>query len=423
MFSLAVYAPGSPAFAQDKLPIPSAEAQRDALALIKEVYGQELKAAKTPEQKTALAQKLLDKSREATEDATRFALIRVSRDLAVQGGDVSVAFRAIEVTSYRFQIDTFAAKVRTLLETAKSASTPAHQKAVATEGRKLIEKAVEEDDFETVSRLYETAAATARSAHEWDLAREIVARNREIEEVAAAHAAIDDAVTLLKLDPVDPEANLAVGKYHCLIKGNWSRGLPMLALGNDEKLKELSVKELREVSDTDGQVALGDGWWDVAATSEGVAQKQLQERAALWYRKALPGLSGLVRDRVAGRLKDLADNGSASKTPTSERQDPSLAHRRQQPVQRIEYYVWEWLPSGGNPFKLKFYGNGTVSYFSENSGNPKFTWSLNKNILVLTWYKNGWIDTLTVSPDGRTARGRNQYGRSITARLLGTNLE
>lgn len=296
--------------AQDKDPIPSAEAQAEALALIKEVYGQEWNAAKTPEQKTVLAQKLLDKSRGATDDATRFALLRVGRDVAVQGGDVYVAFRAIDVTSYRFQIDEFVAKVNALLEAAKHASIPAHQKAVATEGRKLIEDAVDEDDFVTAEKLYESAVAAARSAHEWDLAREIVARNRKIEEVAAAYAAIDDAVTLLKIDPVDPEANLAVGEYHCFVKGNWEHGLPMLALGSHGKLKELAVKELRGDSDADEKVVLGDGWWDLALGSEDVTKAQLEGRAALWYRKALPALSGLVRDRVEERLAKLESTGA-----------------------------------------------------------------------------------------------------------------
>ena len=37
-------------------------------------------------------------------------------------------------------------------------------------------------------------------------------------------------------------------------------GIPYLALGNDPTLKELAIKELKGVAETDGKVALGDGW-------------------------------------------------------------------------------------------------------------------------------------------------------------------
>lgn len=288
--------------AEERKPIPSAESQQKALELIKEVYGQEWEQAKTPEQKAALAQKLLGKSREATDEVNRFVLLRVAKDVAVQAGDVYIAFRAIDETTNEFEVDRFTAKVSALLEAAKVATISDHHKAIATEARTLIEDAVTEDEFDTAKQLYEVAVAAARSAHEWDLTKQIVTRTKEVEEIANEYSAIRDAIMTLKSHPVDPEANLAVGKYHCFIKGNWEHGLPMLALGYDEKLRELAVTELRGSSDADEQVALGDGWWKVASASEELAKKQLEERAAHWYRKAIPGLSGLDKDKVEKRL-------------------------------------------------------------------------------------------------------------------------
>jgi hypothetical protein len=125
----------------------------------------------------------------------------------------------------------------------------------------------------------------------------------------------------LKASPVDGGANLAVGGYYCFFKGNWEKGIPMLALGNDEPLKSLALKEVQGVSDADAQVAVGDGWWALAATSEERVQKQAQGRAAYWYRKALPGLVGLARDKVESRLREREETGGAALSPSEDHSD------------------------------------------------------------------------------------------------------
>ena len=51
------------------------------------------------------------------------------------------------------------------------------------------------------------------------------------------------ALATLKTNPTDPEANLVVGKYHCFVKDEWEKGLPMLLKGNDAALKELATAE------------------------------------------------------------------------------------------------------------------------------------------------------------------------------------
>jgi formylglycine-generating enzyme required for sulfatase activity len=290
------------AFAQDKLPIPPAEAQAKALTLIKEVYGQEWEAAKTSAQRQVLAAKLLQKATESTDDdASHYMLLHVAQNLASQAADAELAFKAIEAMAAKYDVDTYRLKGSALSGAAKSATTE-QSVTVAKLALALTDEAVERDDFVGARFLGGLALDSARKGRDVALVKQIVERNREMEEVAQAFVAIEDAQATLKSNPVEPDANLAVGRYHCLVKGNWERGLPMLALGSDSTLKELAVKELKGVSETDRQVALGDAWWDLAATSEGVAQKQLEGRAGLWYRKAMPGLSGLVKDRVEKRV-------------------------------------------------------------------------------------------------------------------------
>lgn len=84
---------------------------------------------------------------------------------------------------------------------------------------------------------------------------------------------------------------------------------------------------------------------------------------------------------------------------------------------RAEYYVWQWQLERGSAVRLKFYPDGTASNFQENTGNPDFTWALSDNTLVLRW-PQGRVDTMTVSPDGRSCFGVNQAGRRVLGQLF-----
>jgi hypothetical protein len=61
------------------------------------------------------------------------------------------------------------------------------------------------------------------------------------------------------------------------------------------------VKEIGEVSKPEEQVALGDAWWDLTEK-----EAKAKDRAAYWYQRALPGLTGLVKGKVAKRLKEFS---------------------------------------------------------------------------------------------------------------------
>ena len=115
---------------------------------------------------------------------------------------------------------------------------------------------------------------------------------------------------MLQDDPNDPDANQIVGAFRCFVKGDWEGGLPMLALGNDAALRALAARDMEGVSGREDQVALGDAWWELASKDEGMAKESLQQRAAHWYRKAMAGLTGLVKEKIAARLKEIEESDS-----------------------------------------------------------------------------------------------------------------
>jgi len=314
----------APADDADKLPVPDAAAQEQAQQLVREVYGEEYDNAKTAAEKTALAKKMLGQADEtAGEPATQFVLLRVARDVAMGASDAETSLAAVDRIAQAFDVDGMAMKEETLQAITKAARMSSQFKAVAHQVPALVEAAVGLDDYPRAVRLAELGIALARRAREYRLAKQIADRLEEVKLLAAAYSEMEKAQVVLESDPTDPAANFTVGRYLCLTKGDWRRGVAMLALAGDTAMKSLAVAELKGPATLDEQVALADGWWDLAQTKADSEHDALLLHAGSWYQKAQPQLSGLVRVKVDERLADVAKIGkpppiaTAPSRPTS----------------------------------------------------------------------------------------------------------
>src|SRR5262245_17696113 len=58
-------------------------------------------------------------------------------------------------------------------------------------------------------------------------------------------------------EPLDAETCLKLGKLICFLKGDWQRGLPLLARGSDERLRELAHQDLLPTMETAARVRRG----------------------------------------------------------------------------------------------------------------------------------------------------------------------
>ena len=111
-------------------------------------------------------------------------------------------------------------------------------------------------------------------------------------------------LAVLKDKPEDPEASLHVGRFLCFFKGEWDKGLPLLALNGDAKLKDLAKKDLNDPVAAADQAALADAWMDLAE-AETRGKPLIQLHAYGWYKQAAPQLVGMDKARVEKRIKDL----------------------------------------------------------------------------------------------------------------------
>jgi hypothetical protein len=267
-------------------PVPNAAAQAAARKLVQDLYKADLARATKPEDKAALAKKLLQAALDTKDDDDgRYVLITTAIELAAGGRDTDTALAAATQMATLFQADSYTLKIDALSK-------------VLAEARKVNDTALM------------TSATT---------------RITELREAKASYDKLATSFAALEKDPLDPEANLAVGKFFCFNLGDWDRGLPMLVLGTDASLKGLAQKELAKPTETDKQIEVADGWWDAAGKMAATPRKTVFRHASEWYAKILPALTGLAKLKIEKKLQSLGgDEPAVSWTVLFRSSDPSI---------------------------------------------------------------------------------------------------
>ncbi|MCU0880696.1 MAG: SUMF1/EgtB/PvdO family nonheme iron enzyme, partial [Pirellulaceae bacterium] len=253
-------------------------------------------------------------------------LLKIARDVAAGTGDAVTALQAVERLLEQFDEPAAELIGDTLLTAARQATTSAQHKAVAEAALSIAAKLSDADQYETALRLCEAARSSAQRAKLFPLAKELTARIEETKRQQLLSEDYRKALNVLENKPTDPAANLAAGRHLCFVKGNWERGVPMLALGSDTALKAAAIKDLRGADSADEQAATGDAWWDLAEAKQGEERDVVRLRAGFWYRQAEPKLAGgLAGLKIKQRLEVIAKLGR--EIPTA----PSLPANSQTP--------------------------------------------------------------------------------------------
>ena len=148
----------------------------------------------------------------------------------------------------------------------------------------------------------------ARKTHDSDLMKSAAALNKRIKDQAAAFQQFQEAQETLKSSPEDAAANLAVGKHLCFTKGQWQRGLPYLAKGDDKGLQRVAGMETpTPPTGGDDQVKLADAWWDLGQARHSPQREQLLLHAGWWYEKAEASVTAsLLKSKIEKRLSEIA---------------------------------------------------------------------------------------------------------------------
>ncbi len=285
----------------DAQPVPPAAAQTKAEAMIKQLFRKEY-ALPDARSRLELARVLLDQGEATTNDAAaRYVCYRESCDRAAKGGDVAIAFRAIEATGRDFAIDpkeTRKKKLDVLLSVAAQAATPEANARLTETGLSFVGSLIESDDYADAERLLRVLAMAANKTKQLPLVSAVETRRAEMGEAQKLRPAREAA----KLRPDDGQANLLVGRNLAFVKGDWVAALPFLTKCSEATLRELAVAELAGPADAAGQMRLGNGWWDASEKMPEPARSSMRKHAVAWYERAWPGLSAVAQNEVTSRL-------------------------------------------------------------------------------------------------------------------------
>lgn len=284
---------------------PDAAALKAAEKTIRDVFKTEY-ARKGPSDKLALAQKLLEQARKSKEDlASRYVLFREAQDVATQAGEHAVAFQVIDEMAKAFAIDPVAMKTAALANAIKNSRTTASLKEMAEAALGLAGEAVGADAYDAADKVLDQALAAAKKAGEADLAARVTAEDKRMADLKGKFDKLKKARDTLLSTPDDPAANLAVGQFRCLVKGDWEGGVPHIAKGSDAALKAAAEKDAAKPEAPEKQAEIGDAWTALSEKPRTPAEgKAFQERARHWYARALPKLEGLTKVRVERRLTE-----------------------------------------------------------------------------------------------------------------------
>ncbi|HZK80200.1 MAG TPA: hypothetical protein VFC46_04015 [Humisphaera sp.] len=297
----------APSSAPTRMAIPAPAEQHAAAKRVSELFKDDISKAKKPADKVALAKKLLQAGiDEANDPVGRYAVLMLARDTATAAGDCDVAIDALDELGKSYQLDPLPLKADALASAGRSAGTSAAHKAIALRAGQMADEAVGVDQFDLAKKLADVAMASARKSDDPAL---IATTTNGARDAAANALAFHEAVraaSALQANPADAGANFAVGRFRCLVKGDWEGGLPFLAKGSDSTLKAVAAKELHPPTDADSQVALGDDWWNLAAKESGIVKRHMMEHAGTWYSLALPSSGGLVRVKMERRLAEIS---------------------------------------------------------------------------------------------------------------------
>jgi hypothetical protein len=264
-----------------------------------------------PTEITALAREMFQLARETDEDrAVKYAALQEVQDLAVQTGDVAEALRAVSLLGRCFEMDTLTRKAD-VLERILGRDSDTIRKEVAESAAVLVGEALDGDHLGAAKRLLDLAVGAAKKARLSKLEKQLAERVSELEARAKAVQEFQTAQETLRTRPEDAAANLTVGRYLCLRKGDWKEGLPRLAHGEEAGLKELAKKDLRAPRDARSQLEVGEGWLDLAKAEARVAKTHLLQRAGYWFEKAAAEGTGTTQAAAVKRLKELAGKALA----------------------------------------------------------------------------------------------------------------
>jgi hypothetical protein len=299
-----------------KAAVPEKAAQEAAERLVHELFQSEY-ADSSESGRRALADKLLAQAPKTDDLAERYVLLRESASVAALNGDVYATDLAVDHIAANYHTD---AHEERLAAYRVLAARPGIRATLDPSCLAAAEAAISKDDFSTAEQFFQLLAkqpAPPIAARAAELRREIATRKEQADRVNAALAQ-------LQRQPDDRQALAWLGRYYCLVKGDWPRGLPMLAKSGDS-LRPLADAEIR-ASDAKAKLDAANQWYELRSRLSGSERAEVERHCAQLYTDISPQLTGLRQTLAHKRAAEVRSATSISKSGgASAKSAPSAA--------------------------------------------------------------------------------------------------
>lgn len=282
--------------ANPPLAIPTEAQRTKTIRLVREIYKSQY-ADRTAEGGKKLALTLL-KDAAATQDdpVARYVMLSEAREIAGDAGEINVSLRAVVNLAGQFKVDSAELQLDSVRRVGRSAAGAKHSGEIAENCLSLagIASYSKPSAAQTFCDLAEQAA---RAAKKPELVTAANAMAISLRGLAVEQRNGEVALARLKTNPEDKAANTAAGRYLCLVRGDWTKGLPLLAAGSGgiPGLREAAAKDITAPKDAADRMALAEMYWKLCESFEPALKPALASRAAHWYELAIPSLKGLSK--------------------------------------------------------------------------------------------------------------------------------
>jgi hypothetical protein len=285
--------------------IPSDADQAGARKMLKEIFAEQY-ADSGMQGKQTLARALLGSAKDLKDDSSgRYVMLSDARDLAVDAGDCATAMEAGTLLGQSYAMDEEAIKITTLVALAPRVK-PQDTQLLINVSLPFARQLIEAEEFEKAGQVVTAIVQIMAKSTDRIFLAEIKEPVRELQAIMQSREQIVGMIAKLHVNPLDPAANLEVGKFYCFSRGNWEKGLPLLAKGSDMTLALLAKQDIASKDAKEIPISLPEGWWQLGQQATQPTRRFVLERAAYWYRKGLPAMTGLSKTLVEKRLAEMA---------------------------------------------------------------------------------------------------------------------
>lgn len=292
---VAIFAYVASVFGDDHIPYPSQEKLTTAHSQVRSLFKNEITRAAGLSEVAAVVKSLIDiGSKTNDDDALKVSTYLLAQELAIQGGEFELALETVDRIASEFKLDSLKAEVDVLQAGLVGKLSDSQQIQLLGCFSDVVEKLVANERLDEIRGLVDKLKEneTLRSKPQvvrWIGLSSAIELNQD---------AYTRALTNLKDGPANPESSYIVGKFKCMILGDWQNGIWHLSQSNDNKLRQIAILEQKPRKDANDLIHSADAWTEIEATLAGHEKEQVGLHARSLYLRALPLIDGVTKVRV-----------------------------------------------------------------------------------------------------------------------------